>query len=385
MANEDYYATLGISKSATDEEIKKAYRKLAIKYHPDRNPGNKQAEEKFKKISIAYEVLSDPEKRRNYDQFGSDFFQRGGGAGGFGGGQGGFRDPMDIFSQFFGGGGFSGFEDLFGGGSRRADPNAPQRGEDLRYSLEIDFEDAMYGVDKTIKVHRQEACDKCAGSGCKPGSSKKSCPRCGGSGSYTVSQGFFSVRQTCPACGGSGQVIEKPCGKCRGRGQVQVKRQRTIRIPAGVDTGSQLRDSGQGGSGVNGGPAGDLYIFIHVRPSAVFERDGNNLYCEVPVSFTIAANGGTVEVPTISGKAKLNIPAGTQNGQILRLKGKGAPSLRRGMGRGDLHIRIMVETPVNLSKEQKELLAKLAETMTGSNTPRHKEFVKRAGNFLRGE
>lgn len=378
----DYYETLGVSKSASADEIKKAYRKLALKYHPDRNQGNKEAEEKFKDISIAYETLSNPEKRQQYDQFGHDAYTRQGGGGG---GAYDYQRAQDIFSQFFGGGGGFSFEDLFGGGRSRRDPNAPRRGDDLRYDLEIDFEDAMYGVEKTIDITKMESCSECHGSGCAAGSSKKSCSRCGGSGSYTVSQGFFSVRQTCPACGGSGQVIEKPCGKCRGRGQVQVKRQRTIRIPAGVDTGSQLRDSGQGGSGVNGGPAGDLYIFIHVRPSAVFERDGNNLYCEVPVSFTIAANGGTVEVPTISGKAKLNIPAGTQNGQILRLKGKGAPSLRRGMGRGDLHIRIMVETPVNLSKEQKELLAKLEETMTGSNTPRHKEFVKRAGNFLRGE
>ena len=379
----DYYETLGISKGASADEIKKAYRKLALKYHPDRNQGDKKAEEKFKDISIAYETLSNPEKRQQYDQFGHDAYTRqGGGGGGYD-----YQRAQDIFSQFFGGGGGGGFsfEDLFGGGRSRRDPNAPRRGDDLRYDLEIDFEDAMYGVEKTIDITKMEKCSECHGSGCAEGSGKKSCSRCGGSGSYTVSQGFFSVRQTCPACGGSGQVIEKPCRSCRGRGQVQVKRQRTIRIPAGVDTGSQLRDSGQGGGGINGGPAGDLYIFIHVRPSAVFERDGNNLYCEVPISFAVAATGGTVEVPTISGKAKLNVPAGTQSGQILRLKGKGAPSLRRGMGRGDLHIRVIVETPVNLSKEQKALLEKLAETFTENNTPRHKEFVKRAGNFLRGE
>lgn len=214
---------------------------------------------------------------------------------------------------------------------------------------------------------------------------KKSCPRCGGSGSYTVSQGFFSVRQTCPNCSGSGQIIENPCRKCHGRGQVQVKRNLTIRIPAGVDTGSQLRHTGMGGAGVNGGPAGDLYIALHVRPSGVFERDGNNLYCEVPVNFSIAANGGIIEVPTISGKTKLNVPAGTQNGQILRIKGKGAPSLRRGIGRGDLHIRILVETPVNLSKEQRELLDKFTASLKESNLPRHNTFVKRAGNFLKGE
>jgi molecular chaperone DnaJ len=378
----DYYETLGVAKGASADDIKKAYRKLALKYHPDRNQGNKEAEEKFKEISIAYETLSNPEKRQQYDQFGHDAYTRQGG----GGGAHDYQRAQDIFSQFFGGGGGFSFEDLFGGGGRsRRDPNAPRRGDDLRYDLEIDFEDAMYGVEKTIDIAKMESCDECHGSGCAEGSGKKTCSRCGGSGTYTVSQGFFSVRQTCPVCSGSGQVIEKPCRKCRGRGQVQVSRPRTIRIPAGVDTGSQLRDSGQGGAGVNGGPAGDLYIFIHVRSNPVFERDGSNLYCKVPVSFAVAANGGTVEVPTISGKTKLNIPAGTQHGQILRLKGKGAPSLRRGMGRGDLHIQIIVETPVNLSKEQRELLEKFAASCSENNTPKYKEFVKRAGNFLRGE
>ena len=378
----DYYETLGIAKDADADGIKKAYRKLALKYHPDRNQGNKEAEEKFKEISIAYETLSNPDKRRQYDQFGHDAYTRQGG----GGGGADYQRAQDIFSQFFGGGSGFSFEDLFGGSSRRrTNPNAPRRGDDMRYDLEIDFEDAMYGVERTIDITKMENCNECHGSGCAEGSSKKSCPHCGGSGTYTVSQGFFSVRQTCPHCGGSGQVIEKPCKKCRGRGQVQVTKQRTVRIPAGVDTGSQLRDSGQGGCGFNGGPAGDLYIFIHVRPSRVFERDGSNLYCEVPVDFAVAAVGGTIEVPTISGKTRLNVPAGTQNGQILRIKGKGAPSLRRGVGRGDLHIRILLETPVNLSGEQKELLEKFAASLKENNTPRYREFVKRAGNFLRGE
>ena len=243
----------------------------------------------------------------------------------------------------------------------------------------------MYGAEKSIDIAKMESCDECHGSGCAENSGKKTCPRCGGSGSYTVSQGFFSVRQTCPNCSGSGQIIEKPCRKCHGRGQVQVKRNLTIRIPAGVDTGSQLRHTGMGGAGINGGPSGDLYIALHVRPSGVFERDGNNLYCEVPVNFSIAANGGIIEVPTISGKTKLNVPAGTQNGQILRIKGKGAPSLRRGIGRGDLHIRILVETPVNLSKEQRELLDKFTASLKENNLPRYNTFVKRAGNFLKGE
>ena len=381
----DYYETLGVSKDASADDIKKAYRKLALKYHPDRNQGDKEAEEKFKEISIAYETLSKPEKRAQYDQFGHDAYTRQGGAGG--GGAYDYQRAQDIFSQFFGGGGGGGFsfEDLFGGGRSRRDPNAPQRGDDLQYNLEIDFEDAMYGVEKSIDIAKMESCDECHGSGCAAGTGKKICPRCNGSGSYTVSQGFFSVRQPCPNCNGSGQIIEKPCSKCRGRGQVQVKRKLTIRVPVGVDTGSQLRHSGQGGAGVNGGPAGDLYIVLHVRSSAVFERDGSNLYCEVPVNFSIAANGGIIEVPTISGKTKLNVPAGTQNGQILRLKGKGAPSLRRGVGRGDLHIRILVETPVNLSKEQRELLDKFTASLKDNNLPRHNAFVKRAGNFLKGE
>ena len=382
----DYYETLGVAKNASADEIKKAYRKLALKYHPDRNQGNKEAEEKFKEISLAYETLSNPDKRRQYDQFGHDAYTRQGGAGGGGGYD--YQRAQDIFSQFFGGGGGDGFsfEDLFGGSSRRRhDPNAPQRGDDLRYDLEIDFEDSMYGSERTIDITKLDTCSTCHGSGCAEGSGKKSCSRCGGTGTYTVSQGFFSVRQSCPHCGGTGQVIENPCKTCRGRGQVQVTKQRTIRIPAGVDNGSQLRDAGQGAGGKNGGPAGDLYIFIHVRPSSVFERDGVNLYCEVPVTFDVAANGGAIDVPTISGKTRLNVPAGTQHGQVLRLKGKGAPSLRRGMGRGDLHIRILVETPVNLSREQKELLEKFTASLKENNTPRHKEFVKRAGNFLKGE
>jgi len=376
----DYYEVLGVDKNADANAIKKAYRKLAMKYHPDRNPGNKEAEEKFKEASIAYETLSNPEKRSQYDQFGHDAYTRQGGGGGAD-----YQRAQDIFSQFFGGGGggFS-FEDLFGGGSRRANSNAPQRGDDLRYDLEIDFEDAMYGMDPTIQIARMENCPECSGSGCEKGSSKKTCSRCGGSGSQTVSQGFFSVRQTCHACGGSGQVIEKPCKKCHGRGQVQQTKPLQIHIPAGVDTGSQLRVSGKGGAGLRGGPSGDLYVFIHVRPSKIFERQGTNLICEVPVSFTTAAAGGVVDVPTIAGKTKMRIPAGTQSGSVLRVKGKGAPSLR-GNGRGDLHVRVIVETPVKLSKEQLDLLEKLEASLQTGNTPRTEDFIKRAGNFLRGE
>ncbi len=375
----DFYETLGVSKNATADEIKKAYRKLAVKYHPDKNQGNKEAEEKFKEVSAAYETLSNPDKRRQYDQFGHDAYTRnGGGGGGFN-----YQQAQDIFSQFFGGGGGFGFEDLFGGG-RRANPNAPQRGDDLRYNLEIDFEDAMYGVDKTIKVHRQEACDKCSGTGCEPGSSKKSCPRCGGSGTLNISQGFFSVRQPCPSCSGTGQVIEKPCQKCRGQGRIQISAPLQIHIPAGVDTNSQLRVPGKGGAGLRGGAPGDLYVVIRVRNSDVFIREDNDLLCEVPVPFSVAAMGGEIDVPTISGKTKIRVPAGTQSDTILRLKGKGAPSVR-GTGRGDLHIRIIVETPTALSGEQMELLKKFEASLTAKNHRKQSEFAERAKRFLKGE
>ncbi len=378
----DFYETLGISKNASADEIKKAYRKLAVKYHPDKNQGNKEAEEKFKEVSAAYETLSNPDKRRQYDQFGHDAYTRNGGGGGAGGFN--YQQAQDIFSQFFGGGGGGfGFEDLFGGG-RRANPNAPQRGDDLRYNLEIDFEDAMYGVDKTIKVHRQEACDKCAGSGCEPGSSKKSCPRCGGSGTLNMSQGFFSVRQPCPNCSGTGQIIENPCRKCHGQGRVQNSAPLQIHIPAGVDTGSQLRVPGKGGAGLRGGGPGDLYVVIRVRQSDVFIREDNDLLCEVPVSFAVAAMGGEIDVPTISGKTKIRVPAGTQSDTILRLKGKGAPSVR-GTGRGDLHIRIIVETPSALSGEQMEILKKFEATLTAKNHRKQTEFAERAKRFLKGE
>ncbi|MBE6357250.1 MAG: molecular chaperone DnaJ [Lentisphaerae bacterium] len=377
----DFYETLGVGRNASADEIKKAYRKLAIKYHPDKNPGNKEAEEKFKEVSAAYETLSNPDKRRQYDQFGHDAYTRSGG-----GAHGSGFDAQDIFNQFFGGGGFGGFggfEDIFGGG-RRADPNGPQRGEDLRYALDIDFEDAMYGVDKKINVSRYENCSECSGSGCAPGSGKKSCPRCGGSGAINLSQGFFSVRQPCPNCSGTGMIIEKPCAKCHGQGRVKVTAPLAIHIPAGVDNNSQIRISGKGNAGLRGGPAGDIYIITRVRPSDVFERDGNDLLCEVPIPFAIAAAGGDVYVPTISGKTRIRVPAGTQSDKIFRLKGKGAPSVRGG-GRGDLHIRVVVETPVGLSGEQLELLEKFNASLTDKNNRLQQEFAGRAKNFLRGE
>ena len=373
----DYYAILGVERGASADEIKKAYRKLAIKYHPDKNPGNKEAEEKFKEISQVYEVLSDPDKRARYDQFGDAAFASGGG----GAGGAGFQDPYDLFSQMFGGGGFGGFENIFGGGRRR-DPNAPQRGSDLQYEIQITFEEAVYGADKKITVPRLSRCESCNGSGCESGSGRKTCTRCGGSGQVTASQGFFSIRQACPSCGGSGQVIEKPCKKCHGAGRVQVRKTLQIHIPPGVDTGSRLRVAGEGEDGVNGGPTGDLYVFIQVRESNVFVRDGLDLLCEVPVPFDVVAAGGVVEIPTISGKTKMKIPAGTQSGAMLRLKGKGVPSLRGG-SRGDQLVRVLVETPANLNAKQKELLSAFTASLTEANSPRRREFERRAANFLK--
>ncbi len=374
---QDYYELLGVSKSATAEELKKAYRKLAIKYHPDKNPGDKAAEEKFKEISQAYEVLSDPQKKAQYDQFGHEAYTSAGGRGPAGGG----ADPFDIFSQVFGGGGGSIFGEFFGGGRGR-NPNGPIPGDDLRYDLEIDFEDSVFGADTKITIPRMVNCDTCKGSGCEPGSGKTKCVRCGGTGQVTASAGFFSVRQPCGSCGGTGEVIDKPCKKCRGTGQVREEKTLQVHIPPGVNTGSRLRVAGEGEAGRRGGAPGDLYVFIHVRPNAVFSREGNDLVCDMPISFTVAALGGVVSVPTVTGAVKMRIPEGTQNGTILRLKGKGVPALRGG-GRGDLHIRIRVETPASLSGEQKELLEKFQASLSDKNCKLRRDFETRAGNFLR--
>ncbi len=374
---QDYYETLGVSKTATAEEIKKAYRKLAVKYHPDKNPGDKSAEEKFKEIAQAYEVLSDPDKRAKYDQFGHAAFTSGG-MGGAGGAGAGFQDPYDIFSQMFGGG----FEDLFGGGRSRRSRSGAVDGNDLRYDLEIDFTDAMYGAEKKITIPKMATCDGCNGSGAEPGSSTKVCTQCGGSGQISISQGFFAVRQPCPRCHGAGKIIEKPCRKCHGNGQVRINKTLQVRIPPGVDTGSRLRIAGEGEPGVRGGQTGDLYVVIHVRPNPVFLRDGNDLVCEVPIPFATAVLGGLVEVPTISGKAKMRIPEGTANGARLRLRGKGAPALRGG-ARGDLYVVAAVETPTGLNAEQQELLRKFDASLGTRNQPRRQEFERRAANFLR--
>jgi molecular chaperone DnaJ len=383
---EDYYKLLGISKNATEAEIKKAYRKMAIKYHPDKNQGDKAAEEKFKEISQAYEVLSDKNKRAQYDQFGHAAFTSGGrSTHGFGGG--GFHDPMDVFSQFFGnssggGGGSSFFEDLFGGGGSQRSASSAIDGADLRYDMEIDFEDAVYGADKKITIPRMGACDKCNSTGCEPGSGRKTCTRCGGAGQVALSQGIFSIRQTCPTCQGAGEIVEKPCKQCRGSGRVRTEKKLQIHIPPGVDTGSRLRVSHEGESGLRGGRTGDLYVFIHVRKHNIFHREGSDIICEMPIPYSVAALGGVVEVPTISGKAKMKIPPGTQSATILRLKGKGAPALRGG-ARGSMHVKVFVEVPNHLSREQRNYLEKFDASLEDSkNNPLKTEFERKAKPFL---
>ena len=376
----DYYKILGVSKSATQDEIKKSYRKLAVKYHPDKNKGDKKAEEKFKEIAHAYEVLGDSSKRQQYDQFGPDAFNSAAGRG-----SGGFHDPNDIFSQVFGGGGGGSiFEELFGnfgGGSSRRQ-NGPVEGSDLRYDLEINFEDAVYGIQTEITFPRMDTCSTCKGHGAAPGSKKEQCKHCGGVGQISMSQGFFQVRQPCPVCKGEGEIIANPCKTCSGTGRVRNTKKLKISIPPGVDTGSKLRVSHEGEGGIRGGRAGDLYVFIHVKPHEIFIREGNDIICKLPIDFPTAALGGEVEVPTVTGKTKIKIPAGSQNGKILRLKGKGMPSLR-GNGRGDQLVNLVIEVPERLSKEQKELLKKYKEISTKSNYPLIEAFFRKAKSFFK--
>jgi molecular chaperone DnaJ len=379
MAKRDYYEVLGVNREVGQEELKKAYRKLAVKYHPDKNPGDKAAEEKFKELGEAYEALSDPQKRAAYDQYGHSAFDPRTRAG-RGGAGGGFHDPFDIFRDVFGGGG-SIFDEFFGGGGR-ADPSQPQRGNDLRYDLEISFEEAALGCEKEINVTKPDRCDTCSGTGSEAGSKTRTCSTCNGRGQVITSRGIFSIAQTCPQCQGAGRVIEKPCRSCNGSGRKDRTSKIKLRIPAGVDAGSRLRSSGNGESGLRGGPAGDLYVVLHVKAHEIFQRDGDDLLCEVPVSFVQAALGAEIQVPTLAEKATIKVPAGTQPGTLFRLRGKGVKNLQ-GYGHGDLHVRINVEVPTHLTGHQRTKLQEFAEACDESVNPISKSFFEKAKNLFR--
>ncbi len=359
MAKRDYYEVLGVAKNASDDELKKAYRKLAMKHHPDRNP-EKDSEEKFKEVKEAYEILSEPQKREAYDRYGHAGVDpnAAGGFGGAGAGAGGFSDVFgDIFGDIFGGG---------GGGARGGRSNV-YRGADLRYAMEITLEQAAAGYATEIRVPSWERCEVCSGSGAKPGTSPKSCHTCGGQGSVRIQQGFFSIQQTCPTCHGSGKVIPDPCSSCDGIGRVKKTKTLEVKIPPGIDDGMRIRSSGNGEPGVNGGPSGDLYVEIHLKPHQVFERRADDLHCEIPISMVTAALGGKVQVPTLGGKAEIDLPEGTQSGKTFRLRGKGIKGVRSSYP-GDLYARVVVETPVRLNEAQKKLLRELEASL---HDPKH--------------
>lgn len=374
MSKRDYYEVLGVAKNAEEGEIKKAYRRIAMKFHPDRNSDDPKAEEKFKEASEAYEVLSDAEKRKNYDQFGhagvnSQFGGSGAGPGDFGG----FSDIFsDVFGDIFGG----------GGGGRGGRRSGPQRGADLRYNLEMSLEEAVRGVEKKIRIPTLVKCEPCGGSGAKAGSKPVTCNTCGGIGQVRMQQGFFSVQQTCPNCRGKGQIISDPCSKCFGQGRTEESKTLSVKIPPGVDTGDRVRLSGEGEAGPGGGPNGDLYVQVSVREHEIFKRDGRDLYCEVPISIIDAALGGELEVPTLDGKVKLKVPEETQSGRLFRLRGKGVTPVRGG-ATGDLLCRVLVETPVNLNKRQKELLRELQASMEGgNNSPQKSSWFEKVKKFF---
>jgi molecular chaperone DnaJ len=356
----DYYETLEVDRSATDSDLKKAYRRLALKYHPDRNPGDKASEDKFKEINEAYACLSDSQKRENYDNFGT---AEGIGGTGFGDFTSNFGDIFgDIFGDFFG--------DFTGRRRRR-----PAKGQDLRYDLELDLKDAVFGVETEINIPRWENCAVCEGTGSKPGTSSSVCPTCSGTGQTKLQQGFFAISRTCSRCGGTGSIITDPCTKCKGQGKVREKRTVSLKVPQGVDTGIRLRVAGEGEAGILGGPNGDLYVVINVKPHPFFRRKGNDLHCEIPVSFTQASMGAEIEVPTIYGKESLKIPSGTPSGRVFHLRGKGAPKLG-GFGKGDQYITVFVDVPKKLTKRQKELLREFADISGDDISKRFMDKVK---------
>ncbi len=372
MSKRDYYEVLGVGKGATEEEIKKAFKKLAMKHHPDRNPGDKSSEDKFKEAKEAYEILSDADKRAAYDRYGHagvDPSMAGAG------GAGGFRDFADAFSDIFG--------DVFGGagGGRRSHV---YRGADLRYNLEVTLEEAARGTETKIRVPVLTECEHCHGSGAKPGTEPVTCPTCGGHGQVRMQQGFFSIQQTCPRCHGSGRVIADPCTHCHGEGRIKKHKTLSVRIPSGVDDGDRIRLSGEGEAGINGGPPGDLYVQIHLKQHPVFQRDHDDLHCELPISFTTAALGGEIRIPTLDGHAAIKIPAETQSGKVFRLLGKGIKGVRSSQP-GDLLAHVVVETPVNLTERQKELLREFESCCVGheaKHNPRAKSFMEKVKEFF---
>ncbi|MFC1667030.1 molecular chaperone DnaJ [Candidatus Omnitrophota bacterium] len=382
----DYYEILGVQKGASLDEIKKVYRSLALKYHPDRvvPDAKKEAEEKFKEISEAYAILSDPQKRSQYDQFGhagidsryshEDIFKG--------------ADFGSIFEDMGfngGGGGIFGdiFEGVFGGGASSTRRRGPLRGRDLEYEIEISFNDAAFGIKKTINIPRNETCSTCKGDGAKPGTKKTTCTNCGGKGQILQSAGFFSIRQTCPRCRGEGAIIKSPCAKCAGTGRNRVAKKLEVSIPAGIDTGSRLRVQGEGEAGSKGGPRGDLYLYIHVKDHAIFERHGYDVICEVPVNFTVTALGGEIDIPTLNGNVVMKIPEGTQSGKIFRLAQKGIKKLR-GYGCGDQLVRIIVETPTRLNQEQKRILKEFAKSCNDKVNPLAKSFMDNVKKIFKG-
>lgn len=380
----DYYEVLEVTRTVTAEELKKSYRKLAVKHHPDKNPGDPKAEEQFKELGEAYDVLSDAEKRAAYDRYGHAAFAQGGAGGAARG-----ADPFDLFREVFGGmsgggGGDAGggiFDQIFGGGGRSVDREGRQRGSDLRYDLQIKLEEAAAGVEKEIEITKLAACDVCNGAGAEAGSQAVTCKTCQGRGQVITSRGFFQVSQTCPRCRGTGTIIEKPCRTCGGEGRVEKTSRIKLKIPAGIEDGARLRSTRNGEAGIRGGPPGDLYVVIHVAEHAVFQREEDNLYCDVPISFVTATLGGEIKVPTLEGQAALKIPAGTQSGSVFKLRGKGIAEMNTKV-RGDLLTRVVVEVPSKLNAEQREKLEEFAALCGEENAPIHKSFFDKAKEFF---